>query len=128
MFSLTYRRYLDLIQAEAQAREAKIEAALERVRGSAMALRHSDELRQVISVIFEELSKLGMDFYDCNMFIIDKTEKEFTIWGSELGEVQLLTKTKLGTQAHPVIRKMYLDFKKGIKYITIRISGKKLKD
>jgi len=128
VFSLTYRRYLDLIKAEAQAREAQIEAALERVRGSAMALRHSDELRQVISIIFEEITKLGMDFYDCNMFIIDKTEKVFTIWGSELGDVQLLTETKLATQAHPVIRKMYLDFKKGIKYSSIKVSGKKLKD
>jgi hypothetical protein len=38
VFSLTFRRYQDLKKAEAQAREATIEAALEKVRGSAMAM------------------------------------------------------------------------------------------
>ena len=34
VFNLTYKRFLDLQKAEAQAREAQIEAALERVRAS----------------------------------------------------------------------------------------------
>ena len=33
VFELAYRRYLDIEQAEAQAKEARIETALERVRG-----------------------------------------------------------------------------------------------
>ncbi len=40
VFSLTYRRYLDLKQAEAQAREARVEAALERVRSKTMAMAY----------------------------------------------------------------------------------------
>ena len=41
VFDLTYTRFNDLKQAEAQAREAKIEAALERVRAKAMAMHKS---------------------------------------------------------------------------------------
>ena len=44
VFEQTYTRFLDLQKAEAQAREAQIEAALERVRGRAMAMQNSDEL------------------------------------------------------------------------------------
>ena len=44
VFEQTYTRFLDLQKAEAQAREAQIEVALERVRARALAMHHSDEL------------------------------------------------------------------------------------
>jgi hypothetical protein len=40
VFGQTYRRYLDLQKAEAQAREAQIEASLERVRSKTMAMHN----------------------------------------------------------------------------------------
>ena len=43
VFEQTYTRFLDLKNAEAQAREAQIEAALERVRSKTMA-RGGDKL------------------------------------------------------------------------------------
>jgi signal transduction histidine kinase len=128
VFQQTYTRFMDLKKAEEQAREAQIEASLERVRGRAMALQKSDELHEVIVVIHEELRKMGMDFYDCNIYILSKDEKEFTCWGSELGDVQLLTEIKLEINAHPVIGEIYTEFKKGNKYTSDNISGKKLKD
>lgn len=39
VFDLTYTRFLDLKNAEAQAREAKIETALEKVRSRTMAMQ-----------------------------------------------------------------------------------------
>ncbi len=45
VFGQIYQRFLDLQKAEAQAREAQIEAALERVRSKTMAMQHSDELQ-----------------------------------------------------------------------------------
>ena len=46
VFEQTYIRFLDLKKAEAQAREAQIEAALERVRSRTMAMHKSDELAE----------------------------------------------------------------------------------
>src|SRR6478672_5050521 len=43
VFQLSYQRYIDITKAEAQARDAKIEAALERVRASSMAMHRSNE-------------------------------------------------------------------------------------
>jgi hypothetical protein len=44
VFDLTYTRFNDLQKAEAQAKEAQIEAGLERVRYSAMAMQSSEDV------------------------------------------------------------------------------------
>ncbi|TVP52254.1 MAG: hypothetical protein EA341_03460, partial [Mongoliibacter sp.] len=62
LFEQTYRRYLDLVKAEDQAREAKIEAALEKVRSRSLAMHNSDELTEVVSVLFEKLKDLQVPF------------------------------------------------------------------
>ncbi|MDX2046893.1 MAG: hypothetical protein SFU87_08905, partial [Chitinophagaceae bacterium] len=43
-FGRVYQRFLDLQKAESQAREAQIEAALERIRARSMAMHKSEEL------------------------------------------------------------------------------------
>ena len=58
-FSSAYRRFLDIEKAEAQAREAHIEAALERVRSRSMAMHNSDEIGEVAKILFEQLNSLG---------------------------------------------------------------------
>src|SRR4030095_15990598 len=60
VFDLTYKRFLDLQKAEAQAREAKIELGLERVRARAMAMQSSEELSDLVAILFEELTKLDL--------------------------------------------------------------------
>src|SRR5690606_21936607 len=50
VFEQTYTRFLDLQKAEAQTREAQIEAALEKVRAQAMAMHRSDELLNLCEV------------------------------------------------------------------------------
>src|SRR6185312_6695884 len=67
VFDLTYTRFNDLKQAEAQAREAKIEAALERVRGKAMAMHNSNDLSVTASLVFTELRKLGVSPIRCGV-------------------------------------------------------------
>ena len=62
LFEQTYRRYLDLVRAEAQAREAQIEAALEKVRSRSLAMHKSNELNEVVAVLFERLKDLQIPF------------------------------------------------------------------
>ncbi len=52
-FGQAYTRLLDLQNAEAQAREAKIEAALEKARSRSMGMQSSDELPEVVMYCFE---------------------------------------------------------------------------
>ncbi len=69
VFEQTYTRFLDLKQAEKQAREAQIELGLERVRARAMAMHNSDELKELIGIVFTELTKLDLVLARCVIMI-----------------------------------------------------------
>jgi signal transduction histidine kinase len=80
VFELAYRRYLDIEQAEAQAREAQIELGLERVRARAMAMQNSDELKELIGTVFIELTKLDLALTRCLIMIYDPKTNASTWW------------------------------------------------
>ncbi|CAM3303292.1 nuclear transport factor 2 family protein [Aequorivita lipolytica] len=62
VFTFAYKRYTDLANAEAQAREAQIEAALEKVRSRSLAMHKPDELQEVVALVAEKLTELGVIF------------------------------------------------------------------
>jgi signal transduction histidine kinase len=80
VFNLTYKRFLDLQKAEAQAREAKIEAALERVRSKAMAMHKSEDLNAAVAVVFEELEKLDLSVLRCGISVLNKEKRTGDVW------------------------------------------------
>jgi len=82
VLNLTYRRFLDLQQAEAQAREAQIESALERVRSRTMAMQHSSELNSVVATVFEELTSLDVEFIRCVIWIFNPEDRSVRWWAA----------------------------------------------
>jgi hypothetical protein len=80
VFNLTYKRFLDIQKAEAQAREAKIEAALERVRSKAMAMHKSEDLHSAVAVVFEELDKLNLGVLRCGISVLNKEKRSGDVW------------------------------------------------
>ncbi len=74
VFDLAYRRYTDITLAESQAKEAKIEAALERVRSRSMGMQKSEELKEVIQVVYEQFVHLKINV-DHAGFVVDYTPK-----------------------------------------------------
>ena len=86
VFEQTYTRFLDLQRAEAQAREAQIEASLERVRSRAMAMRHSDELSEAAELLYNEFLKMGVESFSCGYLINDDEKGEWKVWLTNPGE------------------------------------------
>jgi signal transduction histidine kinase/ketosteroid isomerase-like protein len=80
VFEQTYTRFLDLQKAEAQIREAQIEAALERVRSRSMAMQKSDELRAVVSEVFENLKGLNIAMDAACIYTFTEGSKDRTEW------------------------------------------------
>jgi hypothetical protein len=80
VFNLAYNRYTDITLAEAQARDAQIEAALERVRAKAMGMRKSEEVGAVSDILFAELNKLDLDIRGCSIVVIDEQEDKMELW------------------------------------------------
>ncbi|MFZ1321062.1 MAG: ATP-binding protein [Ignavibacteria bacterium] len=108
VFEQSYIRFLDLKQAEAQAREAQIEASLERVRSKAMAMQKSEDLNMPIATIYEELDKLNLETLRCGIGVIDKDKKSADVWTTtktELGTIVQLSRGE--TIIHPLIKETF---------------------
>jgi hypothetical protein len=80
VFEQTYTRFLDLQKAEAQAREAKIETALEKVRSRTMAMQKSAELGDVATVLFKEMNQLVENLWTCGFVLCEKDRAEDEWW------------------------------------------------
>jgi signal transduction histidine kinase len=104
VFSLTFRRYRDLQKAEAQAREARIEAALERVRSKTMAMHNSQDVGESVATLFDELVKLGVKTNRCGILI--HNDPQFAeVWTakSSANEKATLIIGKLEITMHPML-------------------------
>jgi len=80
IFDLTYTRFNDLKQAEAQAREAQIQLALERVRARTMAMQKSDELAEVAILLFKQVSDLGIKTWTTGFNIWSDDNNYYEDW------------------------------------------------
>ena len=122
VFEQTYTRFLDLQKAEAQAREARIEAALERVRSRTMAMRRSDELADAATILFQQVKALGVPQWVCGFCIFEIDDKEFTWYpGSRDGDI--LTPCKVPLMEHPVFIQMNESRKRGDELYVYEIAG-----
>lgn len=89
VFELAYRRYLDIEKATAQAREAQIQLALERVRARTMAMQKSDELPEAAALLFQQVQSLGMPAWSAGYCTWNDDEKKsVTLWMSSEGVLQ----------------------------------------
>ncbi len=92
-FGRLYQRYLDLQKAEAQTKEARIEAALERVRSRTMGMQKSEELKDVIQVVFEQFVHLNIHIEHTGFVMDYKAKDDYDIWIAD----------KLGVPSHLII-------------------------
>ena len=88
VFDFAYRRYADVAQAEAQAKEAQIELALERVRARTMAMQHSNELPDAATILFQQVQSLGMPAWSAGYCTWNDDKSAVTLWMSSEGVLQ----------------------------------------
>ena len=78
--NLAYRRFIDIEIAIAQAKEAKIEAALEKIRSRALAMRNSSEVGNVSTLLFSELEKMDINPSGFSIMIFDEEQDKYELW------------------------------------------------
>ena len=88
VFEQTYTRFLDLQKAEEQAREAKIEMSLEKIRSRTMGMQGSEELPEVANMLFLEVQELGIPAWSCGYCILTDDRRANTCIMSSEGTVQ----------------------------------------
>src|SRR6185437_13897033 len=67
-------------EIEEQKAQAMIEVALERVRSRTMAMQHSDELKDVIQVIYEQLYQLNFNIDSADFNLDYRDSDDFNLW------------------------------------------------
>ena len=108
-FERLYQRFIDLQATEAQIKKVQIEASLERVRASAMAMRSSHDVGNATGVMFSELDKLGISLLRCGLIIINDKEKTMQVWRANTtkdGTVGQVT-GKVSMSIHPMLEAAY---------------------
>ena len=76
-FAFAYDRFLDLQSKEQRAREAEIEAAIERVRARALGMQESKEVLGVATIMRNEFVDLGYEL-DRVIIVTDRDEEKGT--------------------------------------------------
>ena len=102
VFNLSYQRYSDIALAEAQAREAQIEASLERVRAVAMSMNKSDDLLSICEVSFKEFKNLGFDYIRNALIHIQYDEQKYFM-DYDFSDLTGGAITKIEYGSHPVV-------------------------
>src|SRR6185436_18846113 len=82
VFEQTCTRFLDLQKAEAQTREAKIEAALERTRTQSMIMQHSKELDDTLRVFHQQVLLLGINSAFSFLWLPDEDKDRHIFWAA----------------------------------------------
>ena len=128
-FERTYTRFLDLQKAEAQAREAKIEAALEKVRSKTMAMHNSLDVGDTVAALFDEFVSLGIETFRCGIGIIHQ-EKKMEVWTAKRdanGKVNFFT-GYMDMTMHPLLQGGYSAWKKKEESYIYELKGDDLKE
>jgi len=123
VFELAYRRFVDIEKAQAQAREAKIETALERVRSNTMAMHHSEELKEVISVTFEQIKSLDIIIDSCIITLFIEGSDDLNNWVAS-AEQKYPHKVRVPYFKHPLFDKIVLAKNNPGNYFTLKLSQK----
>ena len=93
VFTLAYRRFTDIELALAQAREAKVELALERIRAQVTSMKESHDLLDIVVSMRSEYVALGhrADYFWYMHYLPDIYEKAMTSGdGTRIGMIMTL--------------------------------------
>jgi signal transduction histidine kinase len=119
VFDLTYTRFLDLQKAEAQAREAKIEAALEKVRSRSLAMHTTKELGEVVLLVMEKLRQLGVTIDETGVLLCTyfNNSKDVLHWVAT-PDLSVVGSYLLPYFDHPIFRDTWESKERGDEYFS----------
>ncbi len=127
-FEQTYTRFLDLQNAEAQARESEIQLALERVRARTMAMHKSNELAETAAILFQQMTELGVTPERLNICLINEADNILEVWATDQQGIKISHHFNASLDEPTTGKRVYDAWKEKKKSIVIDLSGKELND
>jgi signal transduction histidine kinase len=127
-FNQAYTRFLDLQKAEAQAREAQIEGALERVRSRTMAMQRSKDLAGIASLLFKQVIGLGVNAFAITFQFWLEDGISTTCWTSVGIGDEMQPSFRIPHTEEPFHHQIYKAWKKGEDFFVMETEGEELED
>ncbi|MCB0647240.1 MAG: response regulator [Saprospiraceae bacterium] len=121
VFEQAYTRFLDLQRAEAQAREAQIETALERVRSASLAMHQSKDLYQVVSATYQQMMHLNLLADVCVIFDELDHPSALHFWATT-SEISIPEKIMLPIGDQEVINRIHQACKSRPRFFEIQLN------
>ncbi|MCU0381819.1 MAG: ATP-binding protein [Chitinophagaceae bacterium] len=104
-------------------RELEIEAALERVRSAAMAMQRSDQLENVVGLMYEQFEELGFGLYQVLVSIFDFKNGIIEWWSKGFGEDRLPQRNIIPVIDHPLPNDQRKAWESGAEYRAYTLEG-----
>lgn len=131
VFDLAYQRYVDITKAEAQAREAQIEVAVERVRAQSMSMHQTTDLAKVNNELLNQLQWLAVDGLTGVSLYFLEDDGETTVWDmsspGNISDPKSCT-FKFNAKKFPVLGELWHRYKNSPDYFIIDYPLAKLKE
>lgn len=123
-FDLSYTRFNDLQKAETQAKEAIIEASLERVRSKTMAMHNSNDVANTVATMFDEWVKLDIKTFRCGIGIMEE-DGQMEVWTARTGAdgKVVMAVGRLNMYIHPLLEGAYNGWKNKQETFTYELTG-----
>jgi len=110
-------------------RKLEVEASLEKVRRRTMTMRNSDEMSEASSVLFRELSELGIKAIRTGVGIFDDVYTAMELWTTSVSDnKEVLQKLDyFSLYIHPVYEKLISSRQQQKEYAWTKLTGSQVK-
>lgn len=126
VFTFAYKRYVELHNAELQARESLVEIGLERVRSRTLAMQTSGELADTAMVLFKQLIDLGIAPNRLFLGIIKDKSSSIQIWATNEQGNKIGSNIIFDSEKNSSIKKIFNAWKKKETSLTFMMEGNEL--
>jgi hypothetical protein len=110
-------------ELEEKNRELEIETALERVRSRTMAMHKSDELQEVVAVMYQQMEPLGFASGGCELILCNEQTDQMEYWHTNPGQLAPLERYWVPKSLDPFFEQQWNAWKEGRPRHIITIEG-----
>lgn len=114
----TYTRFLDIQKVEEQAREAKKQASLDRMRAEITSMRTTVDLERITPLIWNELTNMQVPFIRCGVLIIKEAKEQIEVYLSTPAGEAIAAFLLPITDKVDFIKQIYVHWQKKHPYLT----------
>jgi signal transduction histidine kinase len=107
--------------------DLKIEVALDRVRARSLEMHKSDELKEVVVTLYDQLRELGFKYGAASILIMDSKTDDLVQWVGGFDQSEYPIGYHIKSFNHPVYKAQFSAWQNGDKYVELSLKDEEKK-